>query len=71
MPPAPAVTTVAMATAHPAKFPDAIERAIGWRPPLPPRLADLYDRAERFLVLPNELGAVEAAVRALTRRNMA
>jgi threonine synthase len=70
LPPAPAVTTVAMATAHPAKFPDAIEQAVGWRPPLPPRLADLYDRAERFLVLPNELGAVEAAVRALTRRNM-
>ena len=70
LPPAPAVTTVAVATAHPAKFPDAIERAVGWRPPLPPRLADLYDRAERFLVLPNELGAVEAAVRALTRRNM-
>jgi threonine synthase len=69
--PPPAVTTVAMATAHPAKFPDAIEQAVGWRPPLPPRLADLYDRAERFLVLPNELGAVEAAVRALTRRNTA
>ena len=71
VPPSPAITTVATATAHPAKFPDAIERAIGWRPTLPPRLADLYDRAERFLVLPNELGAVEAAVRALTRRNMA
>jgi threonine synthase len=70
LPPAPAIVTVAVATAHPAKFPDAIEQAVGWRPPLPPRLADLYDRAERFLVLPNELGAVEAAVRALTRRNM-
>jgi threonine synthase len=70
LPPASAVITVAVATAHPAKFPDAIEQAVGWRPPLPPRLADLYDRAERFLVLPNELGAVEAAVRALTRRNM-
>jgi len=66
-----AISTVAEATAHPAKFPDAIERAVGWRPPLPPRLADLYDRSERFLVLPNELGAVQAAVRALTRRNMA
>jgi threonine synthase len=69
LPPAPAIATVAVATAHPAKFPDAIEQAVGWRPPLPPRLADLYDRAERFLVLPNELRAVEAAVRALTRRN--
>jgi threonine synthase len=63
--------TVAVATAHPAKFPDAIQQAVGWRPALPPRLGDLYDRAERFLVLPNELGAVEAAVRALTRRNAA
>jgi len=71
VPPSPAITTVATATAHPAKFPDAIERAIGWRPTLPSRLADLYDRTERFLVLPNELGAVEAAVRALTRRNTA
>jgi threonine synthase len=71
MPPPPAVTTVAMATAHPAKFPDAIEQAVGWRPPLPPRLADLYDRAERFLVMPNQLASVEAAVRALTRRNTA
>ena len=71
LPPGPTVATVAVATAHPAKFPDAIEQAVGWRPPLPPRLADLYDRSERFLVLPNELGAVEAAVRALTRRNAA
>jgi len=69
--PVPSISTVAVATAHPAKFPDAIEQAVGWRPPLPPRLADLYDRHERFLVLPNELGAVQAAVRALTRRNMA
>ncbi len=69
LPPAQSVATVAMATAHPAKFPDAIEQAIGLRPKLPPRLADLYDRPERFLVLPNELSAVQAGVRALTRRN--
>jgi threonine synthase len=67
--PAQAVATVTVATAHPAKFPDAIEHAVGWRPPLPPRLQDLYAQAERFLVLPNELGAAEAGVRALTRRN--
>lgn len=60
---------VAMATAHPAKFPDAVEKATGLRPPLPPRLADLMSREERFTVLPNELGAVEAAVRALAGRN--
>ena len=63
------VPTVAMATAHPAKFPDAIEQAIGVRPELPPRLADLMAREERFVVLPNELAAVEANVRALVGRN--
>ncbi len=61
--------TVAVATAHPAKFPDAIERATGQRPALPPRLADLFERQERFTVLPNDLAAVEAQVRALARRN--
>ena len=41
----------------------------GLRPALPPRLADLFDRPERFTVLPNDLAAVEAQVRALARRN--
>jgi threonine synthase len=63
------VPTVAMATAHPAKFPDAIEQAIGIRPELPPRLADLMTRPERFTILPNDLAAVEANVRALVGRN--
>jgi threonine synthase len=63
------VPTVAMATAHPAKFPEAMERATGLRPALPPRMADLLDNEERFVVLPNELGAVEAAVRTLVGRN--
>jgi threonine synthase len=63
------VPTVAMATAHPAKFPEAIERAAGIRPTLPPRLADLFARPERFTVLANDLGAVEAQVRALVGRN--
>jgi len=63
------VPVVAMATAHPAKFPDAMERATGHRPALPDRMADLFERPERFSVLPNELGAIEAAVRALVGRN--
>ena len=37
---------VTLATAHPAKFPDAVERATGVRPPLPAHLADLFDRPE-------------------------
>nr|WP_294546663.1 threonine synthase [uncultured Rhodopila sp.] len=65
------VPIVAMATAHPAKFPDAMERATGHRPALPPRMADLFEREERFTVLPNDLGTVEAAVRALVGRNRA
>jgi threonine synthase len=71
VPPAHAITTVAMATAHPAKFPDAVERAIGQRPALPPQFAGLFDREERFVVLPNDLAAVEANVRALVGRNAA
>lgn len=53
---------VALATAHPAKFPDAVEQATGIRPPLPERLADLFDREERFDVLPNDVEAVRAHV---------
>ena len=53
---------VSLATAHPAKFPDAVEQAIGHRPALPPHLAELFDRPERFTVLPNDLVAVERFV---------
>lgn len=63
------IPTVAMATAHPAKFPDAMERATGQRPALPPRMADLFEREERFDVMPNDLAAVQAKVRALVGRN--
>ena len=63
------VPMVAMATAHPAKFPDAMEQATGVRPGLPGRLADLFAREERFGVVANELGAVQAAVRGLVGRN--
>jgi threonine synthase len=59
----PAVAMVALATAHPAKFPAAVEAATGVRPDLPPRLADLFDREERFAVLPNDLDAVRAFIR--------
>ncbi|HEX7097511.1 MAG TPA: threonine synthase [Acidimicrobiales bacterium] len=62
------VPMVALATAHPAKFPDAVERATGVRPPLPEHLADLYERPERVTELPNDLAAVEAFVRRATAR---
>jgi len=55
------IPVVTLATAHPAKFPQAIQRAVvGCEPPLPLHLADLFDRAERFEVLPCELPAVQA-----------
>ncbi len=56
------VPMVALATAHPAKFPEAVERATGVRPALPPRLADLLERRERFDVLPNDGATVQAFV---------
>jgi threonine synthase len=55
---------VALATAHPAKFPDAVERAIGIRPSLPPHLADLFDRPERLDVIANDAEQVKDYVRA-------
>ena len=67
----PGIPTVAMATAHPAKFPDAIRAATGLTPPLPQHLADLYERPERFRVVPNRLDAVEDAVRAAVLKNVA
>jgi threonine synthase len=56
-----------MATAHPAKFPDAVEQATGVRPPLPPHLADLDERPERYDILGNDLDAVQAYVEACVR----
>jgi len=51
---------VALATAHPAKFPEAVLRASGVEPRLPPRLSGLMERPERYDVLPAELKTVEA-----------
>jgi threonine synthase len=59
---------VAAATAHPAKFPEAMRRATGNTPPLPPRLADLYDRPERYARAPADLAAIESLVRATVER---
>ncbi len=52
------VPVVTLATAHPAKFRDAVERATGSRPPLPPRIGDLFDREERYDSLPATFAAV-------------
>ncbi len=60
------VPMVTLATAHAAKFPDAVERATGQRPGLPVHMADLFDRAERITPVANDLATVEAEVAALS-----
>lgn len=63
------VPIVALATAHPAKFPEAVEAATGIRPPLPARLADLLDRTEHYDNLPVALSAIEDHIsQVLTKR---
>jgi len=56
--------TITLGAAHPAKFPAAVEAACGVFAPLPPRMEDLYDRAEHYTVVPNDIGQVQAYVRA-------
>ncbi len=56
---------ITLATAHPAKFPDAVEKASGIRPNLPPRLIHLLNAKERFTILPNSATAVRDFVLAL------
>ncbi|MFK7746148.1 MAG: threonine synthase [Roseobacter sp.] len=50
---------VTLATAHPAKFPAAVEAASGVHPPLPARMGDLYERDERVTRVPNDLAALK------------
>ena len=58
----PAVPVVTLATAHPAKFRDAVERATGQRPGLPSRVGDLFEREERCAHLPGTYEAVSAYI---------
>ncbi len=57
-----AIPNIVLATAHPAKFPDAVEKATGLRPPLPNRMADLYQRSERLTRVPNDVAAIETLI---------
>jgi threonine synthase len=50
---------IVLATAHPAKFPDSVEAAVGIRPNLPSWLADLMERSETYSVLPSDVKMVE------------
>jgi threonine synthase len=58
---------IVLSTAHPAKFPEAMERACGLRPPLPDWLADLEARPEHFVTLPVDQTAVESHILSLSR----
>ncbi|MBM1221570.1 threonine synthase [Ponticoccus sp. SC2-23] len=58
-----AVPMITLATAHPAKFPDAVEAASGIRPPLPSAMSDLYERPERVTQVPNALADLQKLVR--------
>jgi threonine synthase len=64
---APATPVIALGTAHPAKFPDAVEAATGVRPPLPESLKDLMERKEAIVVLPNSRRAVADYLRQTAR----
>ena len=63
-----ATPMITLATAHPAKFPDAVEAACGIRPKLPPRMADLFDRKERVTRAANDLNALQALIVERTSR---
>ncbi len=62
-----ATPLIALSTAHPAKFPDAVEKATGERPGLPAHLADLFAREERYDRLPNDLKVVQEYIRSKAR----
>lgn len=53
---------VVLATAHPAKFPDAVKAACNMRPALPAHMQDLYSRKERFDVIKNDAGSIKAFI---------
>ncbi|MGB0658642.1 MAG: threonine synthase [Mangrovicoccus sp.] len=58
----PAIPMITLATAHPAKFPDAVSAAVEMRPPLPKHMADLYDRPERMTEVDNDLASLESLI---------
>ncbi len=61
----PAIPVVTLATAHPGKFRDAVERATGTRPSLPARVGDLFGREERCVTLPSNYAAIRDHIAAL------
>ncbi|WP_323010466.1 threonine synthase [Paracoccus sp. (in: a-proteobacteria)] len=58
----PGVPMISLSTAHPAKFPDAVEAAVGIRPPLPQHMADLFQRDERITRIANDAGVIKSLI---------
>ncbi|MEA2833656.1 MAG: threonine synthase [Methylobacteriaceae bacterium] len=63
----PRTPMIALGTAHPAKFPDAVMQATGVKPALPARLAAIMQGRERFDVLANDQTIVTDYIRARAR----
>jgi threonine synthase len=63
----PSAPMVVLATAHPAKFPDAVEAATGVRPELPDRLADLFERPEHLVEVPLDQSIIRSTIESYVR----
>jgi threonine synthase len=61
------VPNIVLSTAHPAKFPDAVEAACGVRPALPSWLDGLMSRPEQMRTMNNDQGEVERFVLSVSR----
>ncbi len=59
----PATPMITLSTAHPAKFPDAVEKVTGQHPALPAHMADLFERPEKYDLLDHDLGALKSYIR--------
>jgi threonine synthase len=64
----PGVPMISLSTAHPAKFPDAVQAATGIRPALPPHMADLFERDERITRVANDAESIKSLI--LERRSV-
>ena len=65
----PSLEMVSLATAHPAKFPDAVKNATGIMPELPVHLSDLLEREERFTLLSNQLDLLQEFIRSRVNKS--
>ena len=54
---------VTLSTAHPAKFPEAVEKVTGQHPALPAHMADLFERTEKYDHLDHDLDALKSYIR--------